>query len=111
MIYEYCNGADLIVENATFEKFLVEFKNFCESTGKKKAELEAILKGVEKRKKYLETPMTNGHYIDCVWSNPKCTVGPDTCRCHYREWNPRYWTDQFLDTMGIDYILWKIEEK
>lgn len=22
-----------------------------------------------------------GHYPECVWSNPQTTCGPDTCRC------------------------------
>lgn len=28
----------------------------------------------------LRIPIKNQHYIDCVWSNPDCNCGPDTCK-------------------------------
>ena len=27
------------------------------------------------------TPILNGHYISCSWSNPTCEEGVDTCYC------------------------------
>lgn len=52
----------------------------------------------------------NGHSIECCWSDPKCEVGPDTCRCFY-ERNLRAIMRSLIEEFGADYIIWSHAER
>lgn len=103
---------ELEVENSILKKIINAFHGFSshQRTLDYEKKLSLILMEMENLKKSLNIPKQNGHYIDCVWSNTDCKCGPDTCVCCHRFWTPRYFTNKLIDTMGIDFILWTLEQ-
>ncbi|XP_073979924.1 matrix metalloproteinase-25-like [Rhodnius prolixus] len=62
------------------------------------------LKSLENYSKEYIVKAANEHYINCVWSNPKQTVGPDTCPCSNIAWLSHHITKELnlLCKGGID---------
>ena len=88
MLYDIHDENKMRFANENLEKIIEAFREFSEESNKYKTEFQSILKEMEDFKKLLAISKENGHYIDCVWSNPKTKCGPDTCRCRFRYWKP-----------------------
>jgi len=111
MFNEILNKDELELQNSILNRILVAVKNFSNITSKYENELKLILLEMEEQKNLLSIPKRNGHYIDCVWADPACKCGPDTCLCCFRFWRPKYFTKKIVSIMGIDYILWSLKEE
>lgn len=108
MVYD---DDDNELNNLNLKKVIEVFRNFSQSSNKYETELATILIEIDMLKEKLKLPQKNHHYIDCVWSNPLTTCGPNTCRCCFRKWIPKHFANKIVSIMGLDYILWSLTQK
>lgn len=109
--YRYPTPCENSVFDEQLTKLLAAFKIFAKSDSKCQQWLNELEENIENDKVELLIEQRNNHYIDCVWSNPDCTTGPDTCKCHYRKWSPLSYLRTIIEEMGLKYILWSLEQK
>lgn len=102
---------EIELHDSILNKIIDAFHTFSQSTSKYENELKLVLLEMEEFKRSLNIPKRNGHYIDCVWSNPNCKCGPDTCLCCFRFCKPSYFINKLVKIMSVDYILWSLEEE
>lgn len=110
MLSEISIEKDLESEISILNRIIESFQIFSHSTSAYENEMKLILLEMKELKTSLEIPKQNDHYIDCVWSNPACQCGPDSCLCYFRYWSPKTFTKKIMKIMGIDYVLWSLEK-
>lgn len=86
---------EVSLKTLTMEELFLKAKIMLGGDVEKKKELKRLKKEYKQYILDIGT-MENGHFKNCVWSNPQCESGPDTCRCCFLEMYPDRLKDRII---------------